>query len=110
MTDTARCRFPPPKRSAGCPLNCILELFFHRPNDSRMLVALGECYEKLNQLVEAKKVSDLWSKSLGCLPGQWAESQHSCVASAPRSAYGMLIGAYGNRCCGSYNGGSSAAL
>lgn len=27
-----------------------------RPNDSRMLVALGECYEKLNQLVEAKKV------------------------------------------------------
>lgn len=32
------------------------ELFFYRPNDSRMLVALGECYEKLNQLVEAKKV------------------------------------------------------
>ncbi|XP_067160680.1 cell division cycle protein 23 homolog isoform X2 [Apteryx mantelli] len=27
----------------------------YRPNDSRMLVALGECYEKLNQLVEAKK-------------------------------------------------------
>uniref|UniRef100_A0A8C9EN85 Cell division cycle 23 n=1 Tax=Pavo cristatus TaxID=9049 RepID=A0A8C9EN85_PAVCR len=31
------------------------ELLFYRPNDSRMLVALGECYEKLNQLVEAKK-------------------------------------------------------
>ncbi|XP_064885413.1 cell division cycle protein 23 homolog isoform X2 [Columba livia] len=27
----------------------------YRPNDSRMLVALGECYEKLNQLVESKK-------------------------------------------------------
>lgn len=24
-----------------------------------MLVALGECYEKLNQLVEAKKVSEV---------------------------------------------------
>lgn len=24
-----------------------------------MLVALGECYEKLNQLVEAKKVSEI---------------------------------------------------
>lgn len=28
-----------------------------RPNDSRMLVALGECYEKLSQQVEAKKVN-----------------------------------------------------
>uniref|UniRef100_A0A9J7XWX0 CDC23 (cell division cycle 23, yeast, homolog) n=1 Tax=Cyprinus carpio carpio TaxID=630221 RepID=A0A9J7XWX0_CYPCA len=27
----------------------------YRPNDSRMLVALGECYEKLSQQVEAKK-------------------------------------------------------
>lgn len=27
-----------------------------RPNDSRMLVALGECYEKLSQQIEAKKV------------------------------------------------------
>ena len=26
-----------------------------RPNDSRMLVALGECYEKLEWLQEAKK-------------------------------------------------------
>ena len=30
-----------------------------RPNDSRMLVALGESYEKLSQQVEAKKVSDV---------------------------------------------------
>lgn len=29
---------------------------FCRPNDSRMLVALGESYEKLSQQVEAKKV------------------------------------------------------
>lgn len=36
-----------------------LLLFSLRPNDSRMLVALGECYEKLNQLVEAKKVSEI---------------------------------------------------
>ncbi|XP_069755316.1 cell division cycle protein 23 homolog isoform X2 [Narcine bancroftii] len=27
----------------------------YRPNDSRMLIALGECYEKLSQLAEAKK-------------------------------------------------------
>lgn len=31
---------------------------FHRPNDSRMLVALGESYEKLSQQAEAKKVGD----------------------------------------------------
>lgn len=31
--------------------------FVFRPNDSRMLVALGECYEKLTQQVEAKKVT-----------------------------------------------------
>lgn len=30
--------------------------FFLRPNDSRMLVALGESYEKLSQQAEAKKV------------------------------------------------------
>lgn len=30
--------------------------YFCRPNDSRMLVALGESYEKLAQQVEAKKV------------------------------------------------------
>lgn len=29
---------------------------FYRPNDSRMLVALGESYEKLSQQAEAKKV------------------------------------------------------
>ena len=26
-----------------------------RPNDSRMIMALGECYEKLDRLQEAKK-------------------------------------------------------
>lgn len=31
---------------------------FYRPNDSRMLVALGESYEKLSQQAEAKKVGD----------------------------------------------------
>lgn len=31
-------------------------MYFSRPNDSRMLVALGESYEKLSQQVEAKKV------------------------------------------------------
>ena len=30
-----------------------------RPNDSRMLVALGESYEKLSQQVEAKKVCNV---------------------------------------------------
>lgn len=30
----------------------------YRPNDSRMLVALGESYEKLSQQAEAKKVGD----------------------------------------------------
>lgn len=33
-----------------------LLVFFLRPNDSRMLVALGESYEKLSQQAEAKKV------------------------------------------------------
>lgn len=33
-------------------------MHFCRPNDSRMLVALGESYEKLAQQVEAKKVWD----------------------------------------------------
>ena len=32
------------------------DVFLFRPNDSRMLVALGESYEKLSQQVEAKKV------------------------------------------------------
>ena len=31
--------------------------FVYRPNDSRMLVALGESYEKLNSVQQAKKVS-----------------------------------------------------
>lgn len=35
-------------------------LFLSRPNDSRMLVALGESYEKLSQQGEAKKVGVLW--------------------------------------------------
>ena len=30
----------------------------YRPNDSRMLVALGESYEKLNSMQQAKKVSN----------------------------------------------------
>lgn len=30
-------------------------LFLIRPNDSRMLMALGECYEKLDRLQESKK-------------------------------------------------------
>ena len=29
-----------------------------RPNDSRMLVALGDCYHTLGRLFEAKKVCD----------------------------------------------------
>lgn len=33
---------------------------FYRPNDSRMLVALGESYEKLSQQAEAKKVGNTW--------------------------------------------------
>ena len=33
----------------------ILMLNFFRPNDSRMAIALGECYEKLDRLQEAKK-------------------------------------------------------
>lgn len=37
----------------------IMYILFYRPNDSRMLVALGECYEKLNQHIEAKKVSNI---------------------------------------------------
>lgn len=63
---TARCRLffsldhlPPPCLYSDISWQCIKlpeELLFYRPNDSRMLVALGECYEKLNQLVEAKKV------------------------------------------------------
>lgn len=36
----------------------MLQCIFYRPNDSRMLVALGESYEKLAQQVEAKKVWD----------------------------------------------------
>lgn len=35
-----------------------------RPNDSRMLVALGESYEKLSQQVEAKKVSIWWGTKI----------------------------------------------
>lgn len=35
-----------------------------RPNDSRMLVALGESYEKLSQQVEAKKVSTWWGTEI----------------------------------------------
>ena len=31
------------------------ESLFCRPNDSRMIMALGECYEKLDRLQEAKK-------------------------------------------------------
>lgn len=34
----------------------IAMIYICRPNDSRMLVALGESYEKLSQQVEAKKV------------------------------------------------------
>ncbi|KAJ8362007.1 hypothetical protein AAFF_G00407160, partial [Aldrovandia affinis] len=36
------------------PFYC-LYYYLLRPNDSRMLVALGECYEKLSQQLEAKK-------------------------------------------------------
>lgn len=35
-------------------------VFGFRPNDSRMLVALGESYEKLNSMQQAKKVSSIW--------------------------------------------------
>lgn len=35
-----------------------------RPNDSRMLVALGESYEKLSQQVEAKKVRMLQQSAI----------------------------------------------
>lgn len=46
-----------------------------------MLVALGECYEKLNQLVEAKKVrTDVYD--LRCLPEHWVKLQQNYVASA----------------------------
>ena len=33
-----------------------LPLYLHRPNDSRMLVAMGDCYSILGRVVEAKKV------------------------------------------------------
>ncbi|EDO30617.1 predicted protein, partial [Nematostella vectensis] len=41
---------------------------FLRPNDSRMLVALGDCYEKLEKLQEAKK-SFFRAISVGDLEG-----------------------------------------
>lgn len=41
-------------------------MYISRPNDSRMLVALGESYEKLSQQVEAKKVHVL---KLPVIPG-----------------------------------------
>lgn len=37
-------------------LYLIVLIYISRPNDSRMLVALGESYEKLSQQGEAKKV------------------------------------------------------
>lgn len=49
-------------------LQCNFFKFFFRPNDSRMLVALGESYEKLAQQVEAKKVqSNSESTSMSCV-------------------------------------------
>lgn len=42
------------KCNALTPVACL-----NRPNDSRMLVALGESYEKLTQQLEAKKVRTL---------------------------------------------------
>lgn len=45
-----------------------MSVYFFRPNDSRMLVALGESYEKLAQQVEAKKVRrNLCTYLYGCL-------------------------------------------
>lgn len=41
--------------------------FKSRPNDSRMLVALGESYEKLSQQVEAKKVRTPQQSDTGVL-------------------------------------------
>ena len=38
------------------PVQLNLHLMLFRPNDSRMVVALGECYQKLNRVEEAKKV------------------------------------------------------
>jgi Flp pilus assembly protein TadD len=36
--------------------NAYHHLVLFRPNDSRTVVALGECYQKLNRVDEAKKV------------------------------------------------------
>ena len=35
--------------------NSLMVISIFRPNDSRMIMALGECYEKLDRLQEAKK-------------------------------------------------------
>ena len=35
--------------------NLLMVKSIFRPNDSRMIMALGECYEKLDRLQEAKK-------------------------------------------------------
>ena len=43
------------------PLNSLL--MFFRPNDSRMVVALGECYQKLDRVEEAKKVGIIQTKN-----------------------------------------------
>ena len=41
----------------------------HRPNDSRMVMALGDTYEKLDRLQEAKKC--YWkAHSIGDIEGQ----------------------------------------
>ena len=48
-----------------CP---ILSLYDFRPHDSRMVVALGESYEKLERLQEAKKC--FWkAHSIGDIEG-----------------------------------------
>lgn len=47
-------------------------LYIFRPNDSRMLVALGESYEKLAQQVEAKKVQ-------GSSERLWLNTYDVCV-------------------------------
>lgn len=64
-------------------LQCnFFNFFFFRPNDSRMLVALGESYEKLAQQVEAKKVqSNSESTSIS----------YVCVCPCPCAGVGVCV-------------------
>ena len=51
------------------PYNVHTPWFISRPNDSRMVMALGETYEKLDRLQEAKKC--FWkAHSIGDIEGQ----------------------------------------